>query len=197
MNKLKNFKIGEVTKSRETFIMLFLILVLVLTFFPLLTTFNDILTRIVINLKGYYIIREVIVPIEIKMVAVLLLALGQDIVVTKEYIIIGNNSPLVAEIIWNCIGWQSILFFIITAFIGFQGNKYTNLSKLKAFIIGVFGTFLINIFRIAVVVLATHYLGRLTAEIIHTYASLLVQIAWLFFFWWFSYKFVLEEKNIK
>ena len=69
--------------SKNTFVTLFLILVLLLMFFPLMSTFNDILTRIVINLRGYAFIREVIVPFEVRMVAVILTVLGFDVGVTK------------------------------------------------------------------------------------------------------------------
>lgn len=187
-------KSKTVAVSKNTFITLFLILVLLLMFFPLLATFNDILTRIVVNLRGYWFIREVIVPFEVRLVAVILSAMGFDVSVTREYVVLGKSAPFVAEIVWNCIGWQSILFFGITAFIGLQGDQYTNLSKLKALIIGILGTFLVNILRIVVVVLGAYYLGQNFALIIHDYGSLLVVILWLFGFWWFVYRFVLEEK---
>ena len=181
--------------SKNTFVTLFLILVLLLMFFPLMSTFNDILTRIVINLRGYAFIREVIVPFEVRMVAVILTVLGFDVGVTKEYVVLGSSAPFIAEIVWNCIGWQSLLFFIITAFIGLQGDKYTNVSKIKALIIGALGTFWVNILRIVVVVLAAYFFGQSTGLIIHNYGSLLAVILWLFFFWWFTYSFVLEERS--
>ncbi|MBI2327811.1 exosortase/archaeosortase family protein [Candidatus Curtissbacteria bacterium] len=179
--------------SKDTFVTLFLILVLLLMFFPFMATFNDLLTRIVINFKGYWFIREVIVPFEVRVVAVVLAAMGFDVGVTKEYVVLGTSAPFIAEIVWNCIGWQSILFFAITAFVGLQGDKYTNFSKAKALVIGALGTFLINILRIVVVVISAYYFGQLPATIIHDYGSILAFIAWLFFFWWFSYAFVLEQ----
>lgn len=48
MKQLNNRTILPI--SKDTFITLFLILILVLMFFPLMVTFNDILTRIVVNL---------------------------------------------------------------------------------------------------------------------------------------------------
>src|SRR3990167_6902586 len=181
--------------SRNTFLLLFAMLVLVLILMPFLATFNDILTRIVINLRAYSLIRDYVVPFEVRMVAVILTVLGFDVGVTREYVVLGRTEPFVAEIIWNCIGWQSILFFIITAYIGLQGNRYTNLSKFKAFLIGALGTFLVNIIRIAVVVVVAYLFGGFTGRIVHDYGSLLAIIGWLFFFWWFSYSFVLEDKH--
>lgn len=189
-----------ISVSKDTFVTLFFILVLILMFFPLISTFNDILTRIVINLRGYWFIREVIVPFEVRMVAVVLAAMGFDIAVTGEYVVLGNPSTgpglFLAEIVWNCIGWQSLLFFGITAFIGLQGDKYTNLSKFKALLIGALGTFLINIIRIVIVVLVAYKFGQLPATIVHDYGSILAVIGWLFFFWWFTYAYVLEEKEV-
>ena len=180
--------------SRDTFVTLFLILVLLLMFFPLMATFNDILTRVVINFRGYWFIREVIVPFEVRLVAVFLAAMGFDVSVTREYVVLGKSAPFIAEIVWNCIGWQSILFFGITAYIGLQGDKYTNLSKFKALIIGALGTFWVNILRIVVVVVIAYLFGQNVAIIVHDYASILAVIVWLFFFWWFTYTFVLEER---
>ncbi|OGZ60508.1 MAG: hypothetical protein A2919_02460 [Candidatus Spechtbacteria bacterium RIFCSPLOWO2_01_FULL_43_12] len=188
-------KISAPSVSKDTFITLFLILVLILMFFPFLATFNDILTRIVINLRAWWFIREVIVPVEVRMVAVVLTVLGFEVGVTREYVILGRSAPFIAEIIWNCIGWQSLLFFLITAVIGLQGDKYTNLSKFKALIIGALGTFLINIFRIVVVVISAYEFNQSVATIIHEYASTLAVILWLFFFWWFSFGYVLEERE--
>jgi len=191
MAQLKSIRINV---SRDTFVTLFLILVLVLIFMPFLATFNDLLTRVVINLKGYWFIREVIVPFEVRMVAVVLAVLGFEVSVTREYVILGNSQPFFTEIVWNCIGWQSLLFFLITAFIGLQGDKYTNFSKFKAAVIGALGTFLVNILRIVAVVLVAYLFGQFPATIIHDYGSLLAVIGWLFLFWWFTYSFVLETK---
>src|SRR3989344_5768553 len=166
-------KISAPSVSKDTFITLFLILVLILMFFPFLATFNDILTRIVINLRAWWFIREVIVPVEVRMVAVVLTVLGFEVGVTREYVILGRSAPFIAEIIWNCIGWQSLLFFLITAVIGLQGDKYTNLSKFKAAILGALGTFLVNILRIVAVVLVAYYFGQSPAIIVHDYGSLL------------------------
>ncbi len=188
-------KFRTVSVSKDTFVALFLILVLVLIFMPFLATFNDILTRIVINLRGYWFIREVIVPFEVRMVAVVLKVLGFDVGVTREYVVLGNSAPFLAEIVWNCIGWQSLLFFATTAFIGLQGDKYTNVSKVKALVIGALGTFWINILRIVVVVLTAYFFGQSAGIIVHDYGSLLAVILWLFFFWWFTYAYVLEEKT--
>lgn len=130
------------------------------------------------------------------MVGVILLPFGFKPAILGEYLAITRGgNPFLIEIVWNCIGWQSLLFFIMTAFVGLQGDKYSNLSKFKALMIGFLGTFLVNLFRIAIVALIAYYLGQNVAIIFHDYGSTLVTLGWLFFFWWFSYSFVLETKN--
>ncbi len=183
--------------QKQTFTSIFLILVIVLTLMPFMATFNDILTRLVISLDAYKFIKNIVVPWEVRMVGVILYPLGFNPAVMGEYLAINSTQrPFLIEIAWNCIGWQSLLFFILTAWIGLQGDRYTLVSKIKAWLLGFFGTMLVNLFRITIVVLITYYFGQNTGIIFHDYGLTLAVLAWLFFFWWFSYSFVLEEKQL-
>src|SRR3990167_11331270 len=150
----------RISVEKKTYINIFLILVLVLVAMPFVSTFNDLLTRLVMRLDFYRFIQNVIVPWEIRMVGVILTPLGFQPSVVGEYLAIGREDPFLIEIAWNCIGWQSLLFFIITTFVGLQGDRYTNFSKVKALVIGFLGTFLINLFRIAGVALIAFYFGQ-------------------------------------
>lgn len=187
--------IKRIPSQKQTFIYLFLLLVLILMFLPLVVTFNDILTRLVMRLDAYKFIQDVIIPWEVRMVGVVLLPFGFKPAVVGEYLSINSGKPLLIEIAWNCIGWQSLLFFLMTGWVGFQGNRYTNMSKYKAWIVGLLGTFLINLLRITTVVLLTYYFGQGIALFFHDYFSNIILIIWLFFFWWFAYSYVLEEKE--
>lgn len=183
-------------KPKDTFQTLFLILVMVLIFLPFFTTFNDIITRIVIWFDFFHVIRDIIVPWEIRMIGGMLMPFGLKPVIIGEYLAITQSGrPFLLEIAWNCVGWQSLLFFLITGWVGFQGDKYTNSSKYKAWLIGLLGTILINLIRICIVVLLAYYLGQNIALFFHDYGSTFVIIGWLFVYWWFSYSYVLEEKN--
>lgn len=189
-------RLRRISLEKDTFIFIFLILVLVLMAMPFITTFNDLLTRLVMRLDFYRVIQNVVVPWEIRMVGVLLFPFGFKPAIIGEYLAITRGgSPFLIEIVWNCIGWQSLLFFLITAFVGLQGDKYSNFSKFKALIIGLLGTFLVNLFRIALVTLIAYWFGQNVAIIFHDYGSTLAVIGWLFFFWYFSYSFVLEERQ--
>jgi len=48
------------------------------------------------------------------------------------------------RITWNCLGWQSFLLFFVSLLVGLKG-PYTKISKLEAVIVGLLGTFLMNI----------------------------------------------------
>lgn len=189
-------KIKRINNSKSVFINIFIILALLLICMPFVTAFNDMLTRFVMNLDFYRVIQDYVVPQEIRMVGVILAPLGFKTEVMGQYLVINNQEkPFLIEIAWNCIGWQSLLFFIITALVGLQGDKYTNISKIKALVIGLSGTFLVNLVRIGLVTLIAYYFGQTVAIIFHDYGSTLAVVLWLLFFWWFSYSYVLEEKG--
>ena len=157
--------------KRETFIYLFLLLVLVLVLMPLLNTFNDLLTRFIISLDAYKYIRDYVVPFEARLVGVLLLPFGFAPRIVGEYLAIGRKEPFLIEIAWNCVGWQSLVFFLLTSAIVLQGNRYSMLSKVKALIIGLLGTFLVNILRITVVALLAYYFSQSVALTFHDYGA--------------------------
>jgi exosortase/archaeosortase family protein len=77
-----------------------------------------------------------------------------------------------------------------------QGDRYSNFSKAKTWLLGFLGTFLVNLFRIAIVALISFYFGQNVAIIFHDYGSTIVVLAWLFIFWRFSYSYILEEKLV-
>lgn len=192
---------------KKTFKNIFLILVFVLITMPFFAAFNQILTNLVMQIDGYRFIQDYIVPWEVRMAGVLLLPFGFDPSVAGEYLAIGGikshpgfgeqagHSKMLIEIAWNCIGWQSLLFFVITAWVGLQGDTYTNISKFKAFVIGLLGTFLVNLLRIAMVVIIAFYFGQKVSVYFHDYVSTIITIGWLLYFWRLSYAYVLEEKN--
>lgn len=142
----------------------------------------------------YRLIQNFIVPIEAKMVVALLRLIGIESYPTLTSVnigrptVIGNNATLS----WNCIGWQSFILLLITLVTGLQGS-YHYLSKLQAILIGVFGTFLLNILRISFVIVLAYKMNANAALIFHDYFSTLVIVLWLMLYWWFVYNYVLEN----
>lgn len=192
----KQLKENFLTPRKDTFVFIFILLVLMLLLYPFLSTFSDLLTRFVVAIDVYKVIQNHIVPWEIRMVGTMLIPFGVSPRVIGGYLAIGSDEPFLIEIAWNCVGWQSVLFFLLTGWVGFQGDKYTNVSKIKAWCIGFLGTILMNLVRITIVCLSAYFFGQFWATVIHDYGSTLFTIAWLFLFWWFSYTFVLEEKSV-
>ena len=107
-------------------------------------------------------------------------------------IIVINNLNI--QITWNCLGWQSFLLFFITLITGLKG-KYSKVLVLEALGIGVLGTFWLNIFRMLFTVLLAVHAPAIFRIVFHDYLAAGTTVIWLFIFWWFSYKYILEEKN--
>lgn len=182
--------------ERSTFHFLFLVLVILLMFMPFVTTFNELLTKLVERAAWYSSIQDLIVPYLVRMVSVVLSWFGVLTDLSRHTITVRQNAMVqggtIVYISWNCIGWQSFLLFLLTLVTGLQGN-YSKRSKFITIVFGLLGTFWINVFRISIIVLIAHWWGRLPAVLFHDYGSTLLIIVWLFIFWWVSYHHILEK----
>src|SRR3989344_1563393 len=189
--------VKEVKKSRakQTFSNLFIILVVALMVLPFWTTFNELLTRIVLNFGLFKPLERLIVPYEVGLVRTIISFFGIE-TAPGTVAIVKNGVNSGTYIAWNCIGWQSFVILLISFKAGLAGN-FTRFSLLQVMVLGLLGTFLINIFRISLALILLFYFGRMPSIIFHDYTTVFLSILWLFFFWWFSYKFVLEEREGK
>lgn len=177
-------------KEKRTFAIIFALLAVFLATLPFLVTFNEILTHMVERFRLYMWVQERIVPIEVKMVGVLVAPLGIDYLAHQNGMTVNG---IYAGMTWNCIGWQSLLLLLITLIVGLRGN-YTLWSRIETILIGLLGTFLVNLARLVLIVIILAYSRPLFAVVYHDYLAAIVTIIWLFAFWWFAYSFVLEEK---
>mgnify|MGYP001139749580 CR=1 FL=1 len=177
-------------QQKKVFQYIFISLAIMLMVLPFVLPFNDILTRIVEKSGWYMWIQEKIVPWEVKMVGVMVKPLGIKFVAYPEGF---KANGIYAELSWNCIGWQSLALFLISLPFGFKGGNYTFFSKIEAFLIGILGTFLINLLRITFTVVLLVVSKPLYAIVFHDYLAAIMTVIWLVVFWWFSYAFVLEE----
>jgi len=142
-------------------------------------------------LGAYMWVQERIVPLEVKMVGVLVTPLGINYLAHQNGMTVNGTY---AGMTWNCIGWQSLLLLLITLVVGLRGN-YTLVSKIETVLIGLLGTFIVNLLRLTLIVILLAYSRPLFAVVYHDYLAAIITILWLFGFWWFSYSFVLEEKT--
>lgn len=180
-------------KQKKTFALIFAIFSVFLIVLPFLVSFNEVLTKLLESIKGYVWIQDMLVPLEVRMVAILIKPFNLTFVAHPDGLTINNTY---ATMTWNCLGWQSLLLLFLTYFFGLKGD-YTLFSKTEAFIIGLVGTFLVNIFRLTFIVLLLGYSQPLFAKVYHDYLAAIVTILWLLLFWWFSYRYVLEPKKKK
>jgi len=192
----KNQILGNqvVSGAKKTFSNLFFILIIALMVLPFVTTFNEFLTRIVEDTSLYKLIQGFIVPYEVTQVKTILSLVGID-TLPGAVSFVKNGDIQKVNITWNCIGWQSFVILLISLKSGFS-DKFGALNKIEILLIGVLGTFLMNLVRISLVIIVLYFFGEFPAIIFHNYGSIIMTIGWLFFFWWFVYSYVLEEKNV-
>jgi len=164
----------------------------ILLLMPFVTTFNEFITKMVMQVHGYQMLQNWIAPYHIKVVTGLLNLIGINSFASVDRIhMMKDGNPLSVFISWNCIGWQSFILLLITAFIGLKG-PFSITSKIEALVIGVLGTILMNIFRISLVAIIAYQFGSLPAVIFHDYVSTMMIIAWLIGYWFFVHKVILH-----
>jgi len=193
----KQLRFKVLTQSKKTLSRVIILAILVLLILPFWTSFQDLLTQIVMKVGWYRSLQNVIVPYELRVIGTLLTIAGFPIRVggaylewTKEG---GGNE--VIYLAWNCVGWQTLVLFVITLITGLSG-KHTLASKCETLAIGILGTYLVNVLRLVIVVVVYFFIGRPVGIIFHDYFSNLLTLSWLFFFWYFTYNYVLEDKKI-
>jgi len=195
MDRQKPRILAKPSYPKATFQTIFILLTVVLMILPFVTTFNEFLTTLVMKVEIYRKFQELIVPHLARMVGVVLGFLKISVETSPDTLFLTSGvKKLAVYISWNCIGWQSAILFFLTLGTGLQGH-YKWGGKVQTVALGILGTFLVNVIRIAMVAIIAFYLGRLPAVIFHDYFSTIMIILWLFAFWWFSFTFVLEERS--
>lgn len=177
---------------KNTFITFFILLSAILIMLPFATTFNEFLTRIVQNFAWYKLLQSYAVPYAAQILYQILSHLpGLTVKSIPQGVVVNGTDVLVN---WNCLGWQSFLLFFASLLVGLRGS-FTRKSIFTTIIFGISGTFLINIFRMAFTAALVGWWKGLFAILFHNYLATFIGIIWLFFFWWFVYGYVLEEKS--
>lgn len=183
-----------ISEHKKVFIALLLCFSLLIAALPFLVTINDLLTKIVENNRLYIFIQNNIVPLEAKMIGAILIPFDYKYAYSPSNAIVVVNG-LSLKISWNCIGWQSFLFLFVTFIVGFRG-RYSKSSLIEAFLIGILGTFWLNIIRMLFTILLAIHTPAIFRVVFHDYLAAVTTIIWLFIFWWFSYSFVLKERQV-
>ncbi len=193
MEQAKLIDAPEFEDTRRPVIRLLLIMgAILLMVLPFVTTFNEFLTRLVESTGLDRFLTEWVVPVEARMLAVILGFLRIPVQVSETTIYLDKGGFfLPVYISWNCVGWQSFILYAMTLFTGIQG-PFTRASKFEAMLIGFLGTFLMNLLRIASVAVVAFFFGQVPAVVYHDYGGTIIILLWLFAYWWFSHGWLLE-----
>ena len=184
-------------EKKKIFRSILLVAVVLLSVLPVIVTFSSVLTSLFVRMRWYTVLQESVVPFESRLVAVLIKPLGITGQVTSKeefsMVLIKGTEAIPIRLEWNCLGWQSMILLAITLVIGLRGD-YTILSKSETLIVGILGTFISNLLRMAFIVSLGYYWNAAAAMIIHDYFASFVALIWMLFFWWFAYRYLLEDK---
>src|SRR5438093_129309 len=174
-------KMGDPMRKQErdalnmTLIALACALLMVL---PLVTTFDDLLTAWALQL-GVNNPLQAIVPVESRMVVGLLSAVGIKAAASGSHMVVwdGSGSMHVLLISWNCIGWQSLVLLGVSFVSGLRGHQPLD-ARVQVVIIGVAGTMLLNLLRVAAVAALAATRGQTAAVLFHDYGGALLVVGW-------------------
>ena len=159
---------------------------------PLVTTFNDLLTVWALGLGANNPL-QAIVPAESRMVVTLLGLVGVHAAASGSHLVVwdGSGSMHTLFISWNCIGWQSLILFGVSLISGLRGGRGVE-ARVQVVVIGVAGTMLLNLVRVALVALIAATIGVAPAILFHDYGGTLMFVGFLFAFWALATRWILE-----
>ena len=159
---------------------------------PLVTTFNDLLTVWALGLGANNPL-QAIVPAESRMVVSLLGLIGVHAAASGSHLVVwdGSGSMHTLFISWNCIGWQSMVLFGVSMISGLRGGRGIE-PRVQVMLIGVAGTMLLNLVRVALVALIAATIGVGPAILFHDYGGTIMFVGFLFAFWALAQRWILQ-----
>jgi exosortase/archaeosortase family protein len=160
---------------------------------PLVTTFNDLLTTWAMQLGANNPLQAV-VPVEARMVVGLLGLVGVHAAASGSYMVVWDSAGAMHTLFisWNCIGWQSLVLLGVSLLTGLRGRHPIE-ARVQVIAIGVAGTMLLNLLRVAAVAAIAATIGVTPAVLFHDYGGTLLVITYLFLFWMFAQRWILAD----
>jgi exosortase/archaeosortase family protein len=180
------------TRDRDNLnLTLLAILCALLMLLPLVTTFDDFLTTWALQLGANNPL-QAIVPIEARMVVGLLGLAGIHAAASGSHLVVwdGAGAMHTLFISWNCIGWQSLVLLGVSFMSGLRG-RHSIEARVQVIVIGVAGTMLLNLLRVAAVAGIAATVGVTPAVLFHDYGGTILVVAFLFGFWIFVQRWIL------
>ena len=159
---------------------------------PLVTTFDELLTAWAMGLGANNPL-QAIVPAESRMVVSLLGLAGVHAAASGSHLVVwdASGSMHTLFISWNCIGWQSLILFGVSLMSGLRGGHSLE-SRAQVVLIGIAGTMLLNLLRVALVAFIAATAGVTPAVLFHDYGGTVLFVAFLFAFWAFAQRWILQ-----
>ena len=159
---------------------------------PFVATFDDLLTSWALALGANNPLQG-IVPVEVRMVVGLLGAVGIHAAASGSHIVIWDaaGSMHTLFISWNCIGWQSLILLGVSFLSGLRGQQSIE-ARVQVMLIGIAGTMLLNLMRVAAVAAIAATAGQTPAVLFHDYGGTILVVCWLFAFWAFAQRWILS-----
>jgi exosortase/archaeosortase family protein len=161
---------------------------------PLVPTFDERLTAWALQFGAGSPLQS-IVPVEARMVVTLLSLAGVHAAASGSHLVVWDQSGVMHTLFisWNCIGWQSLILFAISLVSGLRGGHSIE-ARVQVVCIGVAGTILLNLVRVAAVAWIAAAIGLGPAVIFHDYGGTILVIGFLFAFWAFAQRWILEPR---
>jgi exosortase/archaeosortase family protein len=158
---------------------------------PLVTTFDDFLTAWALQLGANNPLQS-IVPAEARMVVSMLSAVGIHAAASGSHLVVWDRAGAMHLLLisWNCIGWQSLILVGVSFVSGLRGHHPLE-ARIQVVIIGVAGTMLLNLLRVAAVAALAATWGQTPAILFHDYGGTVLVVGWLFAFWMFVQRWIL------
>ncbi len=171
------------TRERDLNLTLLAISCALLMLLPLVTTFDDLLTTWALQLGANNPL-QTIVPVEARMVVGLLGLAGIHAAASASHLVVwdGGGAMHTLFISWNCIGWQSLVLLGVSLVTGLRGRLPIE-ARVQVIVIGLAGTMLLNLMRVAAVAAIAATIGVTPAILFHDYGGTLLVISYLFLFW--------------
>jgi exosortase/archaeosortase family protein len=185
------------TRDRDNLnLTLLAILCALLMLLPLVTTFDDFLTTWALQFGANNPLQS-IVPIEARMVVGLLGLVGIHAAASGSHLVVwdGAGAMHTLFISWNCIGWQSLVLLGVSFMSGLRGRHPIE-ARIQVIVIGIAGTMLLNLLRVAVVAGIAATVGVTPAVLFHDYGGTILVVAFLFGFWIFAQRWILGPEPI-
>ena len=161
---------------------------------PLVTTFDDFLTSWALQLGADNPL-QAIVPSEARMVVGMLKVIGVHAAASGNYMVVWDRGGAMHTLLiaWNCIGWQSLILLGMTFVSGLRGEQPLE-ARVQIVFIGIAGTMLLNLMRVAAVAALAATWGQTAAVLFHDYGGTIMVVGWLFGFWIFVQRWLLRPE---